>query len=85
MSVESLLVVFASIHRCSYLCRYALQNPNALDSKVLLDFDHVKNSLKIDDEGQFSLLVGSAMVGVWCVYINLFMILTFIFPFPRTK
>lgn len=28
-----------------------LQNPNALDSKVLLDFDHVKNSLKVDDEG----------------------------------
>lgn len=28
-----------------------MQNPNALDSKVLLDFDHVKNSLKVDDEG----------------------------------
>lgn len=28
-----------------------LQNPNALDSKVLLEFDHVKNSLKLDDEG----------------------------------
>ncbi|KAG5089679.1 hypothetical protein JHK86_002291 [Glycine max] len=27
-----------------------IQNPNALDSKVLLDFDHVKNSLKVDDE-----------------------------------
>ncbi|OIV92843.1 hypothetical protein TanjilG_00977 [Lupinus angustifolius] len=27
-----------------------IQNPNALDSKILLDFDHVKNSLKIDDE-----------------------------------
>ncbi|MQL70205.1 hypothetical protein Taro_002516, partial [Colocasia esculenta] len=27
-----------------------LQNPNALDTKVLLDFDHVKNSLKVDDE-----------------------------------
>ncbi|KAL1316140.1 peptidyl-prolyl cis-trans isomerase CYP65 isoform X1 [Arachis hypogaea] len=27
-----------------------IQNPNALDKKVLLDFDHVKNSLKIDDE-----------------------------------
>ncbi|KAF3949707.1 hypothetical protein CMV_024459 [Castanea mollissima] len=27
-----------------------IQNPNALDSKVLLDFDHVKNCLKIDDE-----------------------------------
>lgn len=27
------------------------QNPNALDSKVLLDFDHVKKSLKVDDEG----------------------------------
>lgn len=27
-----------------------IQNPNALDSKVLLDFDHVKNSLKLDDE-----------------------------------
>lgn len=29
-----------------------LQNPNALDSKVLLDFDHVKKSLKVDDEGE---------------------------------
>ncbi|XP_039117710.1 peptidyl-prolyl cis-trans isomerase CYP65 [Dioscorea cayenensis subsp. rotundata] len=27
-----------------------IQNPNALDAKVLLDFDHVKNSLKLDDE-----------------------------------
>ncbi|ESW28705.1 hypothetical protein PHAVU_002G010800 [Phaseolus vulgaris] len=27
-----------------------IQNPNALDNKVLLDFDHVKNSLKVDDE-----------------------------------
>ncbi|XP_057975282.1 peptidyl-prolyl cis-trans isomerase CYP65 [Malania oleifera] len=27
-----------------------IQNPNALDGKVLLDFDHVKNSLKLDDE-----------------------------------
>ncbi|MED6194771.1 cytochrome P450 monooxygenase 65 [Stylosanthes scabra] len=27
-----------------------IQNPNALDKKVLLDFDHVKNSLKVDDE-----------------------------------
>ncbi|GFZ18826.1 plant U-box 49 [Actinidia rufa] len=27
-----------------------IQNPNALDSKVLVDFDHVKNSLKLDDE-----------------------------------
>ncbi|GMJ08051.1 PLANT U-BOX 49, plant U-box 49 [Hibiscus trionum] len=27
-----------------------VQNPNALDSKVTLDFDHVKNSLKVDDE-----------------------------------
>uniref|UniRef100_A0A1D1YC95 Peptidyl-prolyl cis-trans isomerase-like 2 n=1 Tax=Anthurium amnicola TaxID=1678845 RepID=A0A1D1YC95_9ARAE len=27
-----------------------IQNPNALDTKVLLDFDHVKNSLKVDDE-----------------------------------
>ncbi|KAI9078131.1 hypothetical protein K1719_039899 [Acacia pycnantha] len=26
------------------------QKPNALDSKVLLDFDHVKNNLKVDDE-----------------------------------
>lgn len=30
---------------------YSLQNPNALDSKVLLDFDHVKNNLNVDDEG----------------------------------
>ncbi|KAF2294722.1 hypothetical protein GH714_015727 [Hevea brasiliensis] len=27
-----------------------IQNPNALDSKVTLDFDHVKNGLKVDDE-----------------------------------
>lgn len=27
-----------------------IQNPNALDTKVLVDFDHVKNSLKVDDE-----------------------------------
>ncbi|XP_077233455.1 plant U-box 49 [Tasmannia lanceolata] len=27
-----------------------IQNPNNLDSKVLTDFDHVKNSLKLDDE-----------------------------------
>ncbi|EOX91689.1 Plant U-box 49 isoform 2 [Theobroma cacao] len=27
-----------------------IQNPNALDSKVTLDFDHVKNCLKVDDE-----------------------------------
>lgn len=27
-----------------------IQNPNALDSKVTLDFDHVKHCLKIDDE-----------------------------------
>lgn len=29
-----------------------MQNPNALDKKVLLDFDHVKNSLKVDEEGK---------------------------------
>jgi peptidyl-prolyl cis-trans isomerase-like protein 2 len=27
-----------------------LQNPNALDTKVLVDFDHIKKSLTIDDE-----------------------------------
>ncbi|GKU94899.1 hypothetical protein SLEP1_g8323 [Rubroshorea leprosula] len=27
-----------------------IQNPNALDSKVTLDFDHVRHSLKVDDE-----------------------------------
>lgn len=27
-----------------------IQNPNALDSKVLLDFDHVIKNLKVDDE-----------------------------------
>lgn len=35
----------------SCFAAHVLQNPNALDSKVTLDFDHVKNSLKIDDEG----------------------------------
>ncbi|GFP90289.1 peptidyl-prolyl cis-trans isomerase cyp65 [Phtheirospermum japonicum] len=29
-----------------------IQNPNALDTKVLMDFDHVKKNLKIDDEEQ---------------------------------
>lgn len=29
-----------------------IQNPNALDQKVLLDFDHVKQNLKVDDEEQ---------------------------------
>ncbi|PIA29341.1 hypothetical protein AQUCO_06000004v1 [Aquilegia coerulea] len=27
-----------------------IQNPNALDTKVLVEFDHVKNSLTLDDE-----------------------------------
>lgn len=27
-----------------------IQNPNALDSKVLVDFDHVKKNLKVEDE-----------------------------------
>ncbi|XP_051127389.1 peptidyl-prolyl cis-trans isomerase CYP65 [Andrographis paniculata] len=27
-----------------------IQNPNALDSRVLVDFDHVKKNLKVDDE-----------------------------------
>ncbi|OVA11855.1 Cyclophilin-like peptidyl-prolyl cis-trans isomerase domain [Macleaya cordata] len=27
-----------------------IQNPNALDSKVLVEFDHIKNNLKLDDE-----------------------------------
>ncbi|RAL46675.1 unnamed protein product [Cuscuta campestris] len=27
-----------------------IQNPNTLDAKVLVDFDHVKKSLKVDDE-----------------------------------
>ena len=31
---------------------HVLQNPNALDSKVTLEFDHVKKGLKVDDEGQ---------------------------------
>lgn len=30
----------------------SMQNPNALDAKVLLEFDHVKNSLTLDDEGK---------------------------------
>lgn len=29
-----------------------LQNPNALDSKVLSDFDHVRNNLTVDNEGK---------------------------------
>ncbi|KAJ0045280.1 hypothetical protein Pint_05128 [Pistacia integerrima] len=29
-----------------------IQNPNALDNKVTLDFDHVKKGLKLDDEGE---------------------------------
>lgn len=33
-----------------------LQNPNALDSKVTVEFDHVKKGLKVDDEGVAPLL-----------------------------
>jgi len=33
---------------------YYVQNPNALDDRVLLDFDHVKNDLKVDDEGMLA-------------------------------
>lgn len=29
-----------------------VKNPNALDSKALVDFDHVKKNLKVDDEGE---------------------------------
>lgn len=29
-----------------------LQNPNELDSKVLVEFDHVKKGLKLDEEGE---------------------------------
>ncbi|QCD94699.1 peptidyl-prolyl cis-trans isomerase-like 2 [Vigna unguiculata] len=29
-----------------------IQNPNSLDDRVLLDFEHVKNDLKVDDEGR---------------------------------
>lgn len=46
------------------LCNVVLQNPNALDSKVLVDFDHVKKSLKVDDEGElygFSMFLGVDM------------------------
>jgi hypothetical protein len=32
------------------------QDPNALDAKVLSEFDHVKNELQLDDEGNFFLL-----------------------------
>ncbi|QCD79611.1 Ras-related C3 botulinum toxin substrate 1 [Vigna unguiculata] len=31
-----------------------IRNPNALDDRVLLDFDHVKNDLKVDDEGMLA-------------------------------
>lgn len=33
-----------------------LQNPNAVDSKVTVEFDHVKNGLKIDVEGLIQFL-----------------------------
>lgn len=32
------------------------QDPYALDAKVLSEFDHVKNDLQLDDEGNFFLL-----------------------------
>ena len=49
---------FCQILLSSFACLniICLQNPNALDSKVLLDFDHVKNSLKVDDEGKLKIL-----------------------------
>jgi peptidyl-prolyl cis-trans isomerase-like protein 2 len=28
-----------------------IQNPNAVDSKILGEFDHVKKGLKLEDEG----------------------------------
>lgn len=40
----------------------SLQNPNALDQKVLLDFDHVKHNLKIDDEGMIQPAASPAFV-----------------------
>lgn len=43
---------YCDTNAVGYLCKYALQNPNDLDSKVTLDFDHVKKSLKVDDEGK---------------------------------
>lgn len=39
------------------MCIYIVQNPNALDSKVLVDFDHIKKSLTIDDEGDYRLIL----------------------------
>lgn len=50
------------------MCLYTLQNPNALDSKVLLDFDHVKNSLKVDDEG---MLAGTYFISYFVSYKSL--------------
>lgn len=51
-----MLVVLPSMNIMIYeavlICLVFLQNPNALDSKVTLDFDHVKKGLKLDDEGK---------------------------------
>lgn len=41
----------------------AMQNPNALDQKVLLDFDHVKQNLKIDDEGMIQPVANPSFLG----------------------
>lgn len=36
---------------------FTVQNPNALESKALLDFDHVKKNLKVENEGEQPILI----------------------------
>lgn len=43
--------------------KHTLQNPNELDSKVTLEFDHVKKGLKVDDEGNNLVTIVQLVVG----------------------
>lgn len=49
-----------------YVYDFTVQNPNSLDSKVLVDFDHVKKNLKIVDEGEHALFCESLLCLLFC-------------------
>ena len=45
----------------------SVQNPNG-DSKVIVDFDHVKNSLKVEDEGKLFYFCLLFLIPLRCLY-----------------
>ncbi|KAF4402035.1 hypothetical protein G4B88_017547 [Cannabis sativa] len=58
-----------------------IQNPNAIDGKTLLDFDHVKNSLTLDDEGKFHVSLCRSFLNFDYMILPLsFLPLQFLFP-----